>query len=100
MNTSETPLDGVWFRDNPNLSGPRLNGYGVYAGDRVQLQCYGTGASIGPYANHMWYRGHPDQAVGTGPGQRVAQCPLHQRRQTDQRRRRRRARLLIPDRDT
>ena len=56
MNTSEQPPDGVWFRDNPNASGPRLNGYGVYAGDRVQLQCYGTGTPIGPYANHIWYR--------------------------------------------
>lgn len=55
MNTSETPPDGVWFRDNPNAAGPRLNGYGVYAGDRVQLRCYGTGAPIGAYANRVWY---------------------------------------------
>lgn len=56
MNTSEQPPDGVWFRDNPNVSSPRLNGYGVYAGDRVQLQCFGWGAAIGPYADRLWYR--------------------------------------------
>jgi hypothetical protein len=56
MNTSEQPPDGVWFRDNPNVSGPRLNGYGVYMGDRVQLQCFGWGQSIGTYGNRLWYR--------------------------------------------
>ena len=55
MNTSETPPDGVWFRDNPNVSGPRLNGYGVYAGDRIQLRCYGWGEAIGAYGNRLWY---------------------------------------------
>lgn len=55
MNTSETPPDGVWFRDNPNVSGPRLNGYGVYAGDPVQLRCYGWGEAIGRYGNRLWY---------------------------------------------
>jgi cell wall-associated NlpC family hydrolase len=55
MNTSETPPDGVWFRDNPNAGGPRLNGYGVYAGDRVQLRCYGWGEAIGAYGNRLWY---------------------------------------------
>ena len=55
MNTSETPPDGVWFRDNPNISGPRLTGYGVYAGDRVQLRCYGWGEAIGRYGNRLWY---------------------------------------------
>ncbi|WP_018332003.1 CHAP domain-containing protein [Actinomycetospora chiangmaiensis] len=55
MNTSETPPDGVWFRDNPNVSGPRLNGYGVYNGDRVQLRCYGWGESIGRYNDRLWY---------------------------------------------
>ena len=55
MNTSETLPDGVWFRDNPAISGPRLNGYGVYSGDRVELRCYGWGESIGRYANRLWY---------------------------------------------
>jgi hypothetical protein len=55
MNTSETPPDGVWFRDNPNVSGPRLDGFGVYAGDRVQLRCYGWGEPIGRYGNRLWY---------------------------------------------
>ena len=55
MNTSETPPDGVWFRDNPAVSGPRLNGYGVYAGDRVQLRCYGWGEAMGRYGNRLWY---------------------------------------------
>jgi hypothetical protein len=48
--------DGVWFRDEPNTPGPRLNGYGVYMGDRVQLQCYGWGQAIGQYNNRLWYR--------------------------------------------
>lgn len=56
MNTSEQPPDGVWFRDNPNVSSPRLNGYGVYRGDRVQLQCFTWGPVIGGYANRLWYR--------------------------------------------
>lgn len=55
MNTSETPPDGVWFRDNPAVSGPRLNGYGVYGGDRVELRCYGWGESLGRYQNRLWY---------------------------------------------
>lgn len=55
MNTSETPPDGVWFRDNPAVSGPRATGYGVYAGDRVELRCYGWGESLGRYGNRLWY---------------------------------------------
>ncbi|GLZ51680.1 hypothetical protein Acsp07_12970 [Actinomycetospora sp. NBRC 106378] len=55
MNTSETPPDGVWFRDNPAASGPRLGGYGVYQNDRVQLRCYGWGESIGRFGNRLWY---------------------------------------------
>lgn len=55
MNTSETPPDGVWFRDNPGISGPRLNGYGVYMNDRVELRCYGWGEALGPYKNRLWY---------------------------------------------
>jgi hypothetical protein len=56
MNTSEQPPDGVWFRDEPNTPGPRLNGYGVYMGDRVQLQRYGWGQAIGQYSNRLWYQ--------------------------------------------
>jgi hypothetical protein len=67
MNTSEQPPDGVWFRDNPNLAGPQINGLGVYAGDRVALKCYGTGPAMGPYANHVWYQ-VSNQTRPTAPG--------------------------------
>jgi hypothetical protein len=56
MNTSETPPDGVWFRNSPSTGDTdRATGHGVYAGDRVQLQCYAWGEAVGAYANRLWY---------------------------------------------
>jgi hypothetical protein len=56
MNTSETPPDGVWFRNSPHTSDTdRVTGHGIYVGDRVQLQCYAWGDAVGAYANQLWY---------------------------------------------
>jgi hypothetical protein len=56
MNTSETPPDGVWFRNSPHVNDTdRVTGHGVYAGEHVQLRCYGWGDSVGPYNNRLWY---------------------------------------------
>jgi len=56
MNTSETPSDGVWFRTTPQTSNTdRVTGHGVYAGNRVQLQCYAWGDAVGAYNNRLWY---------------------------------------------
>jgi surface antigen len=56
MNTSETPPDGVWFRNSPHTADTdRATGHGVYSGDQVQLQCYASGDSVGTYADSLWY---------------------------------------------
>ena len=56
MNTSETPPDGVWFRNSPHTADTdRATGHGVYAGDSVQLQCYAWGDSVGAYNDTLWY---------------------------------------------
>jgi hypothetical protein len=56
MNTTSPPPDGVWFRNGPHTDDTdRVTGHGVYAGDRVQLHCYGSGDSVGPYGNTLWY---------------------------------------------
>jgi hypothetical protein len=56
MNTSETPPDGVWFRNSPQTANTdRVTGHGVYAGDVVQLQCYAWGDAVGAYNNTLWY---------------------------------------------
>jgi hypothetical protein len=56
MNTSETLPDGVWFRASPHTADTdRISGHGVYAGDRVQLQCYASGDVVGPYGDSLWY---------------------------------------------
>jgi hypothetical protein len=56
MNTSETPPDGVWFRNSPHTADTdRVTGQGVYAGDQVQLQCYAWGDPVGAYNNTLWY---------------------------------------------
>jgi uncharacterized membrane protein YgcG len=56
MNTSETPPDGVWFRNSPHTADTdRVTGHGVYMGDRVQLQCYAWGDAVGAYSNRLWY---------------------------------------------
>jgi hypothetical protein len=56
MNTSETMPDGVWFRNSPQTADTdRVTGHGVYTGDRVQLNCYTFGDSVGPYNDTLWY---------------------------------------------
>lgn len=56
MNTSETPPDGVWFRNSAHTGDTdRVTGHGVYAGERVQLLCYGWGDAVGAYSNRLWY---------------------------------------------
>ncbi len=56
MNTSETPPDGVWFRNSPQTANTdRVTGHGVYASDKVRLHCYAYGDAVGPYKNRLWY---------------------------------------------
>jgi hypothetical protein len=56
MNTSEQLPDGVWFRNSPTLSDTNeVTGFGVYAGDSVQLICYAFGGPVGPYNDSLWY---------------------------------------------
>lgn len=56
MNTSETLPDGVWFRYAPHTADTtRTTGLGVYKNERVQLECYAWGDTVGPYANRLWY---------------------------------------------
>jgi hypothetical protein len=57
MNTSETPPDGVWFRNSPQTADTsRTTGLGIYAGEQVQLVCYATGDVVGPYNDSLWYK--------------------------------------------
>lgn len=57
MNTSETPPDGVWFRNSPHTADTdRVTGHGVYMNEQVQLQCYGWGDAVGQYQDRLWYR--------------------------------------------
>lgn len=57
MNTSETPPDGVWFRNSPRTGDTsRITGLGIYAGEKVQLNCYAWGESVGNYGNRLWYQ--------------------------------------------
>lgn len=57
MNTSETPPDGVWFRDSPHTADTdRVTGHGVYMNEQVRLRCYGWGDSVGKYNDTLWYR--------------------------------------------
>jgi hypothetical protein len=56
MNTSETPPDGVWFRNGPHVADTdRVTGHGVYANEHVRLDCYGAGDPVGPYNDSLWY---------------------------------------------
>lgn|GEM_PF-3810812 len=58
MNTSETPPDGVWFRNSSHQADTnRETGFGVYAGEQMSVDCYSWGDPVGPYNNHVWYRG-------------------------------------------
>jgi hypothetical protein len=57
MNTSETPPDGVWFRNSPHTADTdRVTGHGVYMNERVQLRCYSRGDAVGAYNNTLWYK--------------------------------------------
>ena len=56
MNTSESPPDGVYFRNSPYWSDTmRIYGLGVFMNERVELQCYAFGEAVGPYNNSLWY---------------------------------------------
>lgn len=59
MNTSEYPPDGIYFRNGPDWNNTsRVTGWGVYAGDRVQLWCWQTGADNvlrRSGGNNVWY---------------------------------------------
>ena len=56
MNTSETPPDGVWFRNSPHTADTaRVTGLGVYMNERVQLQCDAAGDAVGKYNDSLWY---------------------------------------------
>jgi hypothetical protein len=58
MNTSESPPDGVWFRNSPqNSNTNRETGFGIYAGESLAVDCYSWGDPVGQYSNHIWYRG-------------------------------------------
>lgn len=57
QNTSETPPDGVWFRNSPHTADTdRVTGLGVYMNEQVQLQCYGWGDAVGKFNDTLWYR--------------------------------------------
>lgn len=56
MNTDSPLPDGVWFRNSPHTADTsRITADGVYAGDRVQLNCYAWGDAVGPYNDTLWY---------------------------------------------
>jgi lysophospholipase L1-like esterase len=56
MNTSETPPDGVYFRNSPNWNDTsRTYGLGAFMNEQVQLECYAFGQAIGTYNNQLWY---------------------------------------------
>lgn len=60
MNTSEYPPDGVYFRTAPDWAkADRTAGFGVYAGDRVQLRCHASGTNVPRRdggTNTIWYQ--------------------------------------------
>jgi len=55
MNTSESPPDGVYFRDLPDWNTSRTYGLGVFMNEQVQLQCSASGPAVGPYNDQLWY---------------------------------------------
>lgn len=58
MNTSETPPDGVWYRNSPHTwDTARETGWGIYMYEYMQVDCWLMGDAVGPYNNHLWYRG-------------------------------------------
>lgn len=57
MNTSESPPDGVYFRNSSHTTDiARITGLGIYSGERVQVHCYTTGDAVGSYGNRIWYQ--------------------------------------------
>lgn len=73
MNTSETPPDGVWFRNSPQTADTdRVTGHGVYVNEQVQLRCYDWGDAVGQYNDHLWYSvlnvSRPANAARTNDG--------------------------------
>lgn len=58
MNTSETLPDGVYFRNSSAQNDTnREPGFGVYMGESLHADCWSWGDAVGPYSNHIWYRG-------------------------------------------
>jgi surface antigen len=56
QNTSETPPDGVYFRNSPHTADTSsVAGLGVYHGEQVRLSCYASGDAVGQYADTLWY---------------------------------------------
>lgn len=56
MNTSETPPDGVYFRSSPHTADAvRITGFGVFAGESIQANCWSWGDPVGSFNNHIWY---------------------------------------------
>lgn len=56
MNTSESPPDGIYFRDSPQTANTRrIYALGVFAGDQVRVDCYAWGDVVGSYGNALWY---------------------------------------------
>jgi hypothetical protein len=54
MNTSESPPDGVYFRNTPSWNDTsRTYGLGVFMNEQVQLQCYAYGEAVGQYSNRL-----------------------------------------------
>ena len=49
--------DGVYFRSAPHTAAVvRINGYGVFANERVRLTCHASGDAVGPGSDRLWYR--------------------------------------------
>ena len=61
---------GVYWRRTPNWNDPIDNpGYGVYTGDRVQLNCWVRGGTVPPYYNNpLWYQATVMAGRGKGSG--------------------------------
>ncbi len=76
MNTSEYTPDGVYFRNSPNWDDTsRVSGWGVYAGNRVQLQCWSRGTNVPRRdggSNTIWYKAN-NVSRPTAPGGRTNQ---------------------------
>jgi hypothetical protein len=62
---------GVYWRGNPpNWNSPiQKVGYGVYNGDRVELECWTTGSTVPPLNNNrLWYKARIVSGRGKGEG--------------------------------